>query len=51
VNGQKVTGTLKNGEVTVKLGTFAKGDYKAKVVYDGDANVDGSKTKVKFEVS
>ena len=51
VNGKKLTGTLKNGEVTVKLGTFAKGDYKAKVAYDGDANVDGSKTKVKFEVS
>jgi 5'-nucleotidase len=51
VNGKKLTGTLKNGKLTVKLGSFAKGDYKAKVVYDGDGNVAGSKTKVKFTVT
>jgi 5'-nucleotidase len=51
VNGDKVTGTLKNGKVTLNVGGFAKGSYKAKVVYAGDANVDGSKTKVKFTVS
>src|SRR4051794_40179031 len=51
VDGKTLTGTLKNGELTEKLGSFAKGDYHAKVVYLGDGNVAGSKTKVKFTVS
>ena len=51
MNGKTVTGTLKNGKLTGKLGSFAKGDYKAKVVYLGDGNVAGSKTKVTFTVS
>ena len=51
VDGKTLTGTLKNGELTEKLGSFAKGDYHAKVVYLGDGNVAGSKTNVKFTVS
>ena len=51
VSGKKISGTLKHGEVTVKLGELRQGRHKAKVVYDGDGNVAGSKTKVKFTVS
>ena len=43
--------TLKNGKVTVKLGSFAKGNHKGKLIYQGNANLEGSKTKVKFTVS
>ena len=51
VNGKKVTVTLKNGKATVKVGGFAKGTYKGKLTYEGDANLEGSDTKVKFTVS
>jgi len=51
VNGKKVTVTLKNGKAKAKLGTLPKGTYKAKVSYDGDASVSGSKVKVTITVT
>jgi predicted extracellular nuclease/2',3'-cyclic-nucleotide 2'-phosphodiesterase (5'-nucleotidase family) len=51
LDGHKVTGTLKNGKVTLKLGRLAKGVHHAKVVYAGDGNLAGSRTKVKIQVS
>ena len=51
LDGEKYTGTLVNGRVMLKTGRLGKGSYQARVVYLGDADVAGSRTKVKFTVS
>ncbi len=45
--GAKTVGTavVKNGKATVKLSKLKKGSYKLTVVYAGDKNVAGSKSK------
>ncbi|HET6939102.1 MAG TPA: Ig-like domain-containing protein, partial [Nocardioides sp.] len=51
VDGHKLTGTLKNGEITFDLGKLAKGAHHAKVDYLGSANVEDSNDKVTIRVS